>query len=88
MDGSISVVSVTPPAPPTPTGIGLLPDGNISLVATGAVGTAWSLHATTNVIQAAPWPVITSGTISTSPFMVNDLSATNSPRRFYYFSAP
>ena len=88
VDGSISVVSVTPPAPPTPTGIGLLPDGNISLVATGAVGTAWSLHATTNVIQAAPWPVITSGTISTSPFMVNDLSATNSPRRFYYFSAP
>lgn len=88
VDGSISVVSVIPTVPPVATGVSRLSDGNISLTATGAIGSAWSLHATNDLNAPAPWPVLTSGTINASPFTVEDLSATNSPQKFYYFSAP
>jgi fibronectin-binding autotransporter adhesin len=65
-----------------------LSSGNISLNVTGAVGVAWSLHATNSLTIPRPWPTIQSGTIGTSPFTINDLTATNYPNRFYYFSAP
>ena len=88
VDGSITVLSLAAPKPPPTTAIGVLSDGNLSLIATGAVGTAWSLHASNNVAGTVPWPVLTNGTITVSPFVVNDLKATNYTRRFYYFSAP
>jgi fibronectin-binding autotransporter adhesin len=87
VDGSISVLSVIP-VPPSATGVRLLPDRNISLTVTGAVGTVWSLHATNNVAARLPWPAITNGTVTVSPFTVQDLTATNSTGKFYYFSAP
>jgi len=88
-DGTIAVVSTAPAGAPGVVGVGLLPDRNFSLMATGAVGGTWSLRATNNV--AAPlgvWPVIQSGTVTASPFTVNDLDATNHAQRFYRFSAP
>lgn len=88
VDGSISVLTVIPTVIPSATGVGRLPDGNISLTVTGAVGTVWSLRATNDVAAPSPWPVIQTGTVSTSPFTVNDLTATNSTQKFYYFSAP
>ena len=66
-----------------------LPDGNISITATGEVGVAWSLRATNDVAApVANWPTIQSGTITVSPFTVNDLTATNYSKRFYLFSTP
>jgi autotransporter-associated beta strand protein len=91
-DGRISVVSVIGPSNPPgfpPGAVATLPDGNISITATGAVGTAWSLRATNDLTApAATWPVIQSGTIGTSPFTVEDLGATNYDKRFYLFSTP
>jgi autotransporter-associated beta strand protein len=88
VDGSISVLTVIPQVAPSATGVSLLPDHNISLTCTGAVGTAWSLRATNNVAAHRPWPVLTNGTVTVSPFAVQDLTATNSTEKFYYFSAP
>ncbi len=85
--------TVTNPPPTTapgfpPGSVNRLSSGNISLMVTGAVGVAWSLHATNNLTVPKPWPTIQSGTIGSSPFTLNDLNATNYPNRFYYFSAP
>ncbi len=90
VDGSIQVVvpSGAPPVGFPPGEVTLLSDGNISLTVTGAVGTAWSLHATNDAALPQPWPVIQSGSIITSPFPIIDLTATNSPRRFYRLSTP
>ena len=93
VDGSIQVVAVgggTPPSFP-PGGIGLLPGGNIFLTATGAVGTAYRLWASTNVALTPitnTWTLLSNGTITISPFTINDLTATNFPQRFYLFSTP
>jgi autotransporter-associated beta strand protein len=90
VDGSIAVVTtntVSASAPGT-THVGILSDHNISLTVTGAVGSVWSLHATNNVLRPRPWPTLQSGTVSSSPFTINDLTATNAATRFYYFSAP
>ncbi len=88
VDGSITVLTVIPTVAPSATGVGHLPDGNISLTATGAVGAAWSLHATNNAASPQPWPVIQTGTVTASPFTIDDLTATNYAKRFYRFSAP
>lgn len=85
--------TVTNPPPSTapgfpPGSVGRLVSGNISLTITGAVGVAWSLHATNNLTLPKPWPTIQNGTIVSSPFTLNDLTSTNYPNRFYYFSAP
>ena len=88
VDGSITVLTVIPVLAPSATAVGLLPDHNLSLTVTGAVGTAWSLHASTNVAAPRPWPVLTNGTVMTSPFTVQDLTATNSKQKFYNLSAP
>ena len=82
------IIVTAPTTSPAAAGIGLLPDGNITLTVTGAVGTAWSLHATNNVGAPRPWPVIQTGTISVSPSTVDDLTATNYLHRFYQFSTP
>jgi autotransporter-associated beta strand protein len=87
---TLSVTATVPPSFP-PGGVGILPDGNISLTATGAVGAAYSLWASTNVALTpvnSTWTLLDSGTITVSPFTVNDLTATNYPQRFYLFSAP
>ena len=93
VDGSIQVVAIGGGAPPSfpPGGIGLLPGGNISLTATGAVGTAYRLWASTNVALTPitnTWTLLSNGTITISPFTINDLTATNFPQRFYLFSTP
>ena len=68
-----------------------LPDGNISLTATGVVGAAYSLWASTNAALTpitSTWTFLSSGTVTTSPFTLSDLTATNFPQRFYLFSSP
>jgi ABC-type molybdate transport system substrate-binding protein len=86
-------VTAAPSTPPNfqPGGISTLPSGNISLTSTGALGTSYRLWASTNVTLTPvtnTWTLISSGTITTSPFTINDLNATNFPQRFYLFSTP
>jgi fibronectin-binding autotransporter adhesin len=93
-DGSITVLSVSGAQPPpnfAAGGIATLPTGNISLTATGAIGATYKLWATTNVALTpveTTWTLLSSGTVTTSPFTLEDLAATNYVQRFYLFSAP
>lgn len=93
VDGSIQVSSVGSVQSPNfpPGAIGALPTGNISLTATGAIGSTYKLWASTNVALtpiATTWTLLSSGTVTTSPFVIQDLGATNYSQRFYRFSAP
>jgi GH35 family endo-1,4-beta-xylanase len=68
-----------------------LADRNISLTATGAIGTPYRFWASTNVALtpvANTWNLLGTGTITTSPFTNYDLNASNFPLRFYRFSSP
>jgi hypothetical protein len=70
-------------------GLTLLPDGNFRLTLTGPVGQAYTLRASTNVaLPFANWTVLGSGTIPSSPFTFDDLTATNYRARFYRMSLP
>jgi autotransporter-associated beta strand protein len=83
-DGTLRVA-----APPTVTGVVRLPDGSVSLTLTGNVGQAYTIRGSTNV--AAPlstWTVLQSGTVTVSPFVFNDSTATNYPHQFYSTSTP
>lgn len=90
---NLVTVFVPPVTPPNFSSgkIHLLPDRNISLVATGAGGTPFRLWATTNLTLTpvtSTWDLLGSSTVTSSPFTNYDLSATNFPRRFYRFSSP
>ena len=64
-------------------------DGNFALTISGPVGAAYSLWASADV--AAPvgsWTLLSNGTITVSPFTINDLDATNYTQRFYLLSIP
>jgi fibronectin-binding autotransporter adhesin len=80
-----------PPPGFTASGFGILPGGTVSLTATGAVGVAYSLWASTN-LAATPitntWTKLTNGTISTSPFTIQIPDAAGQPQQFYLFSSP
>jgi hypothetical protein len=94
VDGSVTVLSVSAAQPPpnfAAGGIASLPTGNISLTATGGIGATYKLWATTNVALTpieTTWTLLSSGTVTTSPFVIEDLDATNYVQRFYLFSAP
>ena len=84
-----SMTSMAPSFPPG--GIGRLSSGNISLIATGALGTPYRLWATTNLALRpviSTWTLLNSSTITTSPFTNTDLTATNFSQRFYLFTSP
>ncbi|HEX5220095.1 MAG TPA: autotransporter-associated beta strand repeat-containing protein [Verrucomicrobiae bacterium] len=90
VDGSITVLTGEAPTF-DPASVATLPDGNKSVTATGTIGSTYKLYATTNVMLTpipTTWTLLSSGTVTTSPFTINDLTATNFPRRFYIFSAP
>ena len=91
IDGSIQVVSILAPPNFTAGGVTRLPDGNISLTATGTIGSSYRLWATTNLVLTpitTTWTLLNSGTVTTSPFTNTDLTATNFAQRFYIFSTP
>ncbi len=89
IDGSIAVVSFLSAPVVTSGGVSVLPNGNVSLTATGSVGAPYTLLGTTNLLTPrASWQVITSGTVSTSPFTVTDTTASGSAQKFYLFRTP
>ena len=90
-DGRIRVVSMAPPPEFSRGGVVKLPDGNFSLTATGVIGGPYRLWASANVgrtLITNAWTLLSSGTVATNPFTINDLVATNFPQRFYQFSNP
>jgi len=92
-DGRIWVAATAPNTGPNfPSGsLAKLPDGNLSITATGTLGAAYSLWASTNVTLTPvtnTWTLLTNGTVGNSPFTIIDNVATNFPRRFYLFTAP
>ncbi len=93
VDGSITVISTGGTTPPNFSGnsMTILPNGTVSLTATGGIGSSYKLWASTNVAAtpiSTTWTLLQSGTVTTSPFTVQDSTATNFSRRFYIFSAP
>ena len=80
-------------AAPTPlafSGIQRLSDGTFNLTLTGATGTGFTVHATTNLALTplSAWTVLGSGTIGAGPTPFVDLTATNYLDRFYLISTP
>jgi hypothetical protein len=64
-------------------------DGNFRIPLSGPAGYAYTLRTTTNLAKPlSQWDVLQTGTISSSPFTVNDLAATNFLIRFYRLSLP
>jgi hypothetical protein len=61
---------------------GLLPDGNLSLTATGQEGTRYALEATSS-LPASTWQTIVTNTVVDGTVDYTDLSATSEARRFY-----
>jgi fibronectin-binding autotransporter adhesin len=89
--GNVVLQVTAAPNPPNFTVITPLPSGNISLTATGAIGATFTLWASTNVALTPitnTWTLLSSGTITVSPFTITDLNATNFVQRFYLFSTP
>ena len=87
VDGSITVLTILPP--PSVTSVSVLPNGNVTLTATGSVGTSYTLLGSTNVTTPrASWQVITTGTVTATPFNVTDTTASGSAQKFYIFSTP
>lgn len=93
-DGRIYVAtgpSTGTPPEFTENGVARMSDGNVSLTAVGEAGSTYTLWTTTNLTLApvsTTWTPLTSGTVTVSPFTINDYEATNFPARFYMFSAP
>ena len=89
-DGSITVASIIPPpsfANVNP--VTVAPNGVATINATGTVGGTYTLYGTTNLtLPMAAWTVITSGTVTTSPFSITDPSASSLTQRFYRFGTP
>jgi autotransporter-associated beta strand protein len=64
-------------------------NGSMSFTATGEPGQNYSLMMSTNVaLPTTSWTVLTSGTITESPFTLNDPTAPSASRRFYYLRMP
>jgi GH35 family endo-1,4-beta-xylanase len=90
--GTNLVTLVVPPSVPPNFSSGAirrLADKNFSLTATGSLGAPYRFWANTNLAAATnTWTLISSGNITSNPFTLYDLTATNFPRRFYRFSSP
>ena len=90
VDGSISVVgAIPPPSFATNNPVSRAPNGVVTINATGTVGGTYTLYGTTNLATPlASWTVISTGTITTSPFSITDSSATSLAQRFYILATP
>ena len=94
VDGSIQVLGTANAQPPPgfqPGALSVGAAGIVSLTATGAIGSSYKLWASTNAALRPvtnTWTLISNGTVTTTPFTIQDPAAPNFPRRFYIFSAP
>ena len=86
VDGTLKVIAEPPPQFDT---IGVLPDGNFQFTFSASVSSNYTVWASTNVgLPMSQWTVLRSGTVTTSPLVIDDLHATNYAQRFYRISVP
>jgi hypothetical protein len=65
------------------------PNGAVSLVATGKLSQPYSLRASPNLSPPLlSWSLISTGLVTTNPFMLIDSTAMGLARRFYLLSTP
>jgi hypothetical protein len=81
---------VVTPRPLGFSGIQRLANGTFSLSLTGAVGTGFTVHASTNLdlTPLSAWTVLGTGTIGAGLTTFDDLACTNFLDRFYIISTP
>ena len=76
-------------AAPAIAGVGVLPDNNFRLTLQGTMGQPYTVLGSTNIaLPLASWTVLQTGTITSVPQTVDDLTARNYPQRFYLISTP
>jgi autotransporter-associated beta strand protein len=87
ISGTLAVISTRPPAFNAVTALG---DGNFRLTYSGPAGRDYELRATTDLMLAPVtlWDLLGSGTFGEDPATFDDLSATNSPQKFYRIVVP
>jgi fibronectin-binding autotransporter adhesin len=71
-------------------GIQRLANGTFNLSLTGAIGTGFTVHASTNLdlTPLSAWTILGTGTIGAGLTTFDDLTSTNFPNRFYLISTP
>jgi len=87
ISGTLTVISTAPPAFNFVTS---LDDGNFRLTFSGPAGQDYELRGTTNLMlmPVTLWDLVGSGTFGNDPVICDDLSATNSPQKFYRLLLP
>ena len=61
-----------------------LPDGNVAFTVSGNIGQSYALLLGTNIAQPFNnWSVLATGMVTITPFLLQDLTASNSLQRFY-----
>jgi hypothetical protein len=65
-------------------------NGAFSISFTGTAGTAFTVHATTNLnlTPLSAWTVVGTGTIGAGVTQFSDVTSTNFANRFYLISTP
>ena len=87
-DGTLHVTN-GPDITPAITGITTGPGGTVTISGTGTLVAPFTVPTTTNVTTPlANRQVIGTGTFSNGSFNFTDMSATNSPARFYQVTTP
>jgi len=84
------VVSTAPAAPPIIQSAAMLANGTFRLTFTGTAGQGYEVRATTDVATSpiTNWPLLISGLFTGIVVTLDDLQATNYPRRFYLIRVP
>ena len=82
-----SAVTVVSAAAPTFANVSLQGNGDVLLTATGSQGVPYTLWANTN-LAVARWQALSSGTVTNSPFVIQDAGAVSNQTRFYRLSTP
>jgi autotransporter-associated beta strand protein len=82
-----ALVTVTPAAAPNFASVSVQPNGTVSLTTTGAQAVPYTLWARTNLLQGS-WTAVFSGTVTNSPFVIQDPGATGIGTRYYRLSSP
>ena len=87
VSGTLTVISTAPPAFNS---VATLGDGNFRLNVFGPSGQDYELRATTNLMltPVTLWDLVGSGTFGNDPVVFDDLSATNSPQKFFRLILP
>jgi autotransporter-associated beta strand protein len=87
VSGTLVVISTAPPGFSSVVPLG---DGNFRLTFSGPTARDYELRSSTNLMLTplTLWDLLDSGTFGNDPIIFDDLSATNSPQKFYRLLLP